>query len=142
MGVDSRGGKTRRRCGDELIQALAQSGLVVLHGQLVVRSVLQDQLPGGLILGVECVQGYGAPRQIQLAEELTRHRDFIGLGIHQRAAQVELAGHGDGREDGIAGAVAGFLAVDRDQFIGRGVPAHLSLDLQQDLVEPPGVQPR
>jgi hypothetical protein len=125
-----------------LINVLAQSGLVVLHGQQRVRSMLHDQLPGGLILGVERVQGHGAPRQIQFAEEFARHRDLIGLGVDQRAAQVKLAGHGDGGEEGVTGAMARLLAVDRDQFLGRGVSAHLGLDLQQDLVEPPGIQPR
>lgn len=120
VGGDPRGGKTRRGCGDESINVLAQSGRVVLHGQQIMRSVLHDQLPGRLVLGVERVQGHGAPRQIQLAEEFARHGDLIGLGVDQRAAQVKLAGHGDGREEGVARAMAGFLAIDRDPFIGRG----------------------
>src|SRR5512136_1219953 len=75
VGVDSRGGKTRRGYGDDLLNVLAQSGLVVLHGQQIVRSMLHDQLPGGLILSMERVQGYGTPRQGQLPEEFTRHGD-------------------------------------------------------------------
>jgi hypothetical protein len=95
-----------------------------------MRSVLHDQLPGRLILRVQRIQSHRAPRQIQLAEEFTRYGDLIGLGIDQRAAQVKLAGHGDGTEDGLAGAVAGLLAVDGDQLIGRRLTAHLSLNLQ------------
>ena len=107
-----------------------------------MRSVLHDQLSGGLILRMERVQGHRAPRQIQFAEEFTRHRDFIGLGVDQRATQIKLAGHGNGTEDGVPGAVAGLFAIDRDQFIGRGLATHLDLDIQQDLVKPLGIQPR
>ena len=131
----------RAAFGNAFINVLAQGGLVVLYGQQIMRSVLHDQLSGGLILRVERVQGHGAPRQIQFAEEFTRHRDFIGLGVDQRTAQVKLAGHGDGREDGVARAVAGLFAIDRDQFIGRWLATNLGLDSQQDQVEPRGIQP-
>ena len=111
MGVGARGGKTRWRNGNELGNVLAESGLVVFDGQQIMRSVFPDQLPGGFVLGVERVQGSPASGQVQLAEKRARHRDFIGFGVHQRAAQIELAGHGDGAQDGVAGAVAGCLPV-------------------------------
>ena len=104
LGVDFRGGKTRRWNGHNFINVLAQGGLVVFDGQQIVRSVLQHQLPGGLILGVKGVQSHRAPRQIQLAKEFTGHRDLVGLGVDQRAAQVKLAGQADGTEDRLAGA--------------------------------------
>src|ERR1043166_7114731 len=100
--VGFRGGKTRRWNGNFVSDVFAQGGLVILDGQQIVRSVLQHQLPGGFILSVKGVQGHRAPGQIQLAEEFARDRDFIGLGVHQRTAQVELTGHGDGAQDGIA----------------------------------------
>jgi hypothetical protein len=119
---------------------LAQGGLVVFHCQLVVRSVFHHQLPRGFILGVERIQSHRAPRQIQLAEECARHRDLIGFGVDQGAAQVKLAGHAYGGEDGVTRAVAGFLAIHGNQFIGGRFSTHLRLDSQQHLIEPAGVQ--
>ena len=106
VGVGTKGGKTRWRNGNELGNVLAESGLVVFDGQQIMRPPFQDQLPGGFILGVERVQGHRASGQVQLAEQLARHRDFIGLGVHQGATQIELAGYGDGTQDSVAGAVA------------------------------------
>ena len=98
-----------------------------------MRSVFPDQLPGGFVLGVERVQGYPASGQVQLAEKRARHRDFIGFGVHQRAAQIELAGHGDGAQDGVAGAVAVTtgLAAGEVVVIPVGGPAAMLRDGQR-----------
>src|SRR5208283_5539386 len=101
VGVGSRGGKTRWWNGNPFGDVFAEGGLVVLHGQQIMRSLLHNQLPGGLVLSVERVQGHRASRQIQLPEEFARHGDLIGFGVHQRAAQVKLAGHSDGTQDGV-----------------------------------------
>ena len=61
-----------------------------------MRPVLQDQLPGGLVLGVQGVQGHRAAGQVQRAEEFPRHGDFIGFSVNQRAAQIEQAGNRNG----------------------------------------------
>jgi hypothetical protein len=116
MGVGARGGKTRWRNGNELGNVLAESGLVVFDGQQIMRSVFPDQLPGGFVLGVERVQGSPASGQVQLAEKRARHRDFIGFGVHQRATQIE----GDGAQDGVAGAVAGFFVGQHLERCGEG----------------------
>jgi hypothetical protein len=71
---------------------------------------------------------------------LARHRDFIGFGIDQRAAQIELAGHRDGGQHRVAGAMGGFLAFHHDQLTGRRLAAHLGLKVQQDLIEFCGFQ--
>lgn len=47
--VEFRGGKTRWRDGHDALNILAQGGLVVLYGQQIMRSVLHNQLSGGLI---------------------------------------------------------------------------------------------
>ena len=63
-----------------------------------------------------------------------------GLGIHQGAAQIELAGHGDGAQNRLPGAVARLFAIDRDPLVGRRLAADLRLNVQQDLIEPVGVE--
>ena len=60
--------------------------------------------------------------------------DLIGLFIHQCAAQVVLAGHRNGRENGGAAAMVGFFAVHDYQFVG-GHSAQLLLHRQQLLIE-------
>ena len=114
VAVGGRGGKTRWGNGHLVFNSLAERGLIVFDRQQGVRALLQHQLPGGFGLGVERVQAHPAPGQIQLAEEFARDRDFVGLGVHQGAAQIELAGHGDGAQDRDARAVAGFFAINGD----------------------------
>ena len=82
-------------------------------------AVFQNQFPGGLVLRVQSVQRDVAPGQIQFPEQLARHRDFIGLGSDRRTAQVELAGHGDGAQDGVTRAMVGLFAINHDQ-VARG----------------------
>src|ERR1051326_2938741 len=115
VGVGTRGGKSTRRGGNHFVDVLAQSGLIVLHGQLVMRSVFHDQLPRGLILGMERIHSHRASRQIQVTEKFARYWDLVGLGVDQCTAQVKLAGHADRREDGVTRAVPGFFAVNSDQ---------------------------
>ena len=140
VGVISRGGKTPRRLGNHFVDISPEGGLIVLHGQLIMRSVFHHQLSGRFILGVQRVQSHRAVRQIQVAEEFASHWNLIGFGIDQRAAKVELTRHADRRQDGITGAVAGFLAINGNQFIGRWLPPHLPLDAQQHLVKATGLQ--
>jgi hypothetical protein len=128
VGVVGRGGKARRWGGYSFLHVFPEAGLVVFHGQQVVGAVLHDQFTGGLALGMEGVERDGAPGQVEVAEEFARHGDFVGLGVHQRAAQVVLAGHGDGGEDRVAGPVPGFFAVQDDEFVGRGARRALGFE--------------
>lgn len=73
---------------DKLLNVLAKGGLIVFDRRQVVSAVCHHQLAGRFVLGMERVQGPRAPGQIEFPEEFARHRNFIGLGVHQRAAQV------------------------------------------------------
>lgn len=114
MGVGVRGGKPRCGNGEQFFDVPAQRGLVVFHGQQIIGPVFQHQIACGLVLGMERVQRHAPPRQFQLPEEFPRHGYFVGLGVHQGAAQIKLTGHGDGAEHRLPGAVVGLLAIDHD----------------------------
>src|ERR1039457_5161488 len=120
-----RGGKTRWGNGNQFFDVLAQSGLFVFDGQQIIGPVLQHRVARGLILGMQRVQGHTMARQFQFREEFPRHWYFVGLGVHQGAAQIKLAGHGDGTEHRIPGAVVGLLAIHHDQILAGWTTAHL-----------------
>src|SRR5919108_743596 len=61
-------------------------------------AAFEHQLARGLVLSVQGVEADFASVQVELFEELAGDGDFVGLGVHQCAAQVMLAGHGDGGE--------------------------------------------
>src|SRR5436189_12540 len=81
-----------RLCVALLFNIVAYRRLVVFDGEEIVSTVIDDQLAGGLGLGVQGVQRHGAAGQVQLAEELSGHGDLIGLLVDQVTAQVVLAG--------------------------------------------------
>jgi len=72
----------------------AEGGLVILDRQQVIGPVFEHQFARGQVLSVERVEGNAAPRQVQLAKQLARHGNFVGLDVQQGTAQVMLAGHG------------------------------------------------
>ena len=102
-------------------------GLIVFDGQQKIGAVFEDRVAGGLVLGVEGVQADFAPVQVEFLEQLPGDGDFVGLGVHDGAAQIMLAGHADGGEHRMAAALPRLLAVQDDQvLLGRGpriVPA-------------------
>src|SRR6266851_4480027 len=55
VAVACRGGKIRRRGGDEFFDVRSQGGLVIFDGEQIIGAVLQHQLLRGLVLGVEGV---------------------------------------------------------------------------------------
>lgn len=114
---------------------LSHGGLVGFDGQQKVGAVLEHQLARGLVLGVQGVEADFAPVQIEFLEPLARDGDFIGLGVHQGAAQVVLAGHGEGRQHGMTAALAGLLAIQDDQFILGGRAADLVLQREEDFFQ-------
>ena len=69
---------------------------------------------------MQSVQSDVAPGQIQFPEELARHWDFIGFVIDQRTARIELSGHSDRAQEGVARAMVGLLAIDCDQGVRGG----------------------
>ena len=85
-----RGGKIRRRGGNEFFDVGPQRGLVVFDGQQKVGPVFEHQLARGLVLGVEGVEADFASVQVEPVEQRAGHGDFVGLLIHQRAAQEVL----------------------------------------------------
>ena len=135
VGVGSRGGKTRSGSGAEVFDVLAQRGLVACDGRQVIGPVLQDQVAPGLILGVQRGQRHAPAGQCHLPEELPGGGDFAGPGVHQRAAQIKLAGDRPGAQARIPGAVPGLFAVHDKQICpGRAAPP-LFLDVQEGLVD-------
>ena len=135
VGVGCQGGKIRLGGGEQFLDVLTHGGLVILGRQQVIGPCFQHQVAAGLGLGVQRVQRNEPVFQIQVLEELACDRDFIGLGLHDRAAQVILAGHADGREDSLAATMLGFFAIQGDQFVLGGRPTELRLNVQDDLFQ-------
>jgi hypothetical protein len=73
----------------QALQLGVQAGLVVLHGQDVVRVLLSDQAFGVLALGVQRVGGDHRPGQVQRLQQrgarcdLVRLANHFGLGKHR-----------------------------------------------------------
>src|SRR5271165_2517359 len=128
-GVAWRGGKIRRRGGNQFFDVLLDGRLVVFDRQQKISAVFQDGVAGGLVLGMEGVQADFAAVQVQFVKQLPGDGDFVGLGVHDGAAQVVLAGHGDSGEHGMAAALARLFAVQNDQILNRSRPANLFLGL-------------
>lgn len=101
--------------------------------------MFHNQFPCGLLTGVERVHRYRPPCQVHGAEEFARHGNLVGLGVDPCTAHEELAWHGDRTQDGLAGSVAGLLAIHHDQLVDRDGAAHLGLDLQQSILEGLGI---
>jgi len=58
------------------------------------------------------VQPHQAAFQIQSADQITGHGDFIGLFIDRSAPQVVLRGHRHGRQQMLSAAMLRFLPVN------------------------------
>jgi len=97
--------------------------------------MLEHQFARGLVLGVEGIQTDFAPVQIELLEEFAGHGNFVGFGVHDRAAQVMLAGHRYGRQHRMASAVPRLLAIQNDEFVRRSRPADLFLYPQENFFQ-------
>jgi hypothetical protein len=115
--VGFQGGKIRLGGGEEFFDVLVNRGLVVFGGEQVISPGLEHQIASGFSLGVQSIQGDEAAFQIQALKELACDRDFIGLGIDNRAGQIVLAGYANGREHTLAVPVLGLFAVDGDQLV-------------------------
>jgi hypothetical protein len=59
-----------------------QAGLVVLHGQDVMRLFLGDQEPGVLALGMQRIGGHHPAGQVQRGQQRRERCDLIGLAVH------------------------------------------------------------
>jgi hypothetical protein len=135
VGVDSRGGKARLGGRDAFFDVLAERGLVAFERQQIISPVLQHQVARRVVLRVQRVQRHPTSDQCPLSEEFPRHRDFVGLGVHQGTAQIELAGDANRAQDRVARAGVGFLAVHDDQLLlGRAAP-HFWLYLPEHRVD-------
>ena len=115
-------GKNPLGTGTLLLDVLAEGGLVVFDGQQIMRPVFHHQLAGGLVWVCSASKATQRPARSSSPEEFARHGDFVGLGIHQRAAQIELAGHGDGAQDGVPGPWLGSLPSTTINSSGGGWP--------------------
>src|ERR1017187_1032121 len=91
VGLAWRGGKIRRRGGNQFFDVLFDSRLIVFDRQREIGAMFQDGGAGGLVLGMEGVQTDFAAVQVQFMEQLPGDGDFVGLGVHDSAAQVMLA---------------------------------------------------
>src|SRR5271157_4157569 len=140
VGLACRGGKIHRRGGNEFFDVLLDGGLIVFDRQQEISAMFQDGVPGGLVLGMESVQADFAAVQVQFVEQLPGDGDFVGLGVHQGAAQVMLAGNGDGGEHGMAAALARLFAVQDDEILNWSRPANLFLGLEKKLFQFVGVE--
>ena len=90
--------------------------------------MFEDQRTGGVGLGMEGVEAHDAAVEVEPRAEVAGGGDFVALVGHHHAAEVVLAGDGDGGEDLLAAGVVGFLAVEDHEFFGRGRAAHLGLE--------------
>ncbi len=75
----------------QVLKLGVQAGLVVLHGQDVVRVLFGDQELGVLALSMQSVGGDHGPGQVQRGKQRREPGDLIGLAIHLR-----LGKHGTG----------------------------------------------
>ena len=76
---------------------------------------LQDDGAGRFVLSVQGVQADETALQVQGRDQgLLGYWNLVGLLIHKGAAQIVLAGHGDGGENGDPTAMIGFFAIHDD----------------------------
>lgn len=135
------GGKSHRRGGDQAFKVVPHCGLVAFDGQEVIGPVFQHQGAGGLGLRVEGVETDDAALHVQPCKEFARGGDFVALVRDHDAAEVMLAGHGDGGEHALAPGVVGFFAVEHDEFGGRRRTARLALKGQGGRFDGPRIDP-
>ena len=105
----------------------SQGRLVVFDREQVIASALQDNGPGGFILGVKRVETHPASHDIDALQERSHRWDFIALLLDELAAEVMLparAGCGDQLR---ATAGAGMLAVNGNDFLAWHRASHLFL---------------
>ena len=139
VGVGCQGGKIRSGSGQQFLDVFVHRGLVAFGREQVIASTLQHHLPARLSLGVQRIQRDELAAQIHFLEELAGDGDLVGLGIHDRAGQVILAGHANSAQDGLAAPVFGFFAIQGDQLVFGRWAAQPLLHLQHDRFEPNAV---
>src|SRR5438552_9529126 len=136
VGVAWSGGEIRSGSGYFFFDVGPKRGLIVFDGEQVVAAGLDHHFARSFVLGVQCVQANESILQIQRRDQLLlRDRNLIGLFIHNGAAQVVLAGHGHGSENGSTAAMPRLLAVHDHKFVARRWTAKLLVHGQQSLVE-------
>ena len=117
MGVGFQGGEIRLRGGKPFLDVLVDGGLIILGRQQVIAASFQHNVASRLGLSVQGIQRNEAASEVQILKEFADDGDLVGLGIHDGAAQVILAGHADGREHALAAAMLGLFAVQGDQLV-------------------------
>jgi len=135
VGVGFRGGKIRLGGGNEFFDIVVEGALVLFSREHIVGPRFQHQVASRVGLGVEGIQRDEPAFEIQIRKELSCHGDLVGLGVHDGAAQVILAGHAVGGEHALAAAMFGLLAIQGDQFVFGGRTAQPLLNGQQSLLE-------
>lgn len=91
--------------------------------------MFQDCLKGGLPLRMQGIETDQFAVHIEFAKQFTRSGDFVGFVFDDVAAEIMLAGRGDGRQDIFTATVFGYFTVDTDQVIFRRVASQLPLPL-------------
>ena len=139
MGVGCQGGKIRLGGGEQLLDVLVELELVIFDGQQIVATAFQDDLASRFGLGMQRIQRDESALEVKGRKEVLGHGDLIGLGVHDRTAQVVLARHADGGEHAVTAAVFGLFAIQGDQLAWRGWAAQLLLNAQERRLQFPAI---
>lgn len=125
-----------KECLEGGVEGGVEGGLVFFDGEQIVASVLENENSGGFGLGVEGIEADHTPVDIEFVKEGAGDGDFVGLLVrHDRTAQIELSGGGNGGDDRVAASVSGFLAIDVDELEGTGFASDLTLDFEENFFE-------
>ena len=127
----TRGGNVRRQEG---LGGFEQGWLIVADGQVVIGSLVVEDLMDGLVLGVEGIELYQPVSEVQAFQERAGGGDFVGLALDRLDAQEPLAGLRDGVDQHDIPA-ARFLAVDDHHLIRRQRSQQIVLPLNGDLLD-------
>ena len=109
-------------------QVAQQCAAVVLdRGHHVVRGALFDQVPGGVVLGVQRVEGHDAPGEVEPGEQGANGRDLVVLVLDRLLSEHDSGAMFGGsheqmlRAGVVPGGAADGLAVDGHGLVGRCV---------------------
>ena len=104
------------------LHGLLQVGLIAFDGQKVVAAVGEDDVAGGLRLGVQGIEADEPAGEFEPGAELAHGGDLVGFFRDDCAAQIVQAGGGDRGDDVLSAAVLGLFAVEDDEFGGGRAP--------------------
>ena len=98
-----------------------QVGAIVLdRAHHVVRAAVLDHAPGGVVAGVQRVEGHDAPGEVEPGEQGTNGRDLVALVLYRLLSQDDsgaVLGGGDEQVLGarvVPGGATDVLPVDGD----------------------------